>query len=72
MKRVLIFAILSLSAVGKSDAYTVNGRYFQQISCKYQYNSDFGTGGYLGVYRGGSGDIYSWFFPSPQYSWCPY
>jgi hypothetical protein len=55
-----------------ASAYTVNGMYFSQVSCKYQYNSDFNSGGYLGYYRGSSGEIYSWFFPSPPYSWCPY
>lgn len=71
MKLFSIAAGLSVLS-GSAFAFDVNGRYFSQVSCKYEYNSDFSEGGYVGVYKGPSGDVYSWFFPSSQYSWCPY
>jgi hypothetical protein len=72
MRKFILAAAITLISASAASAYTVNGMYFTQVSCKYQYNSDFATGGYVGSYRGNSGEIYSWFFPSPQYSWCPY
>lgn len=71
-KLVLGTVFLGLSVAGSAAAYSVNGQYFQQLSCKYEYNSDFGQGGYVGVYKGPSGQVYSWFFPSSDYTWCPY
>ncbi len=69
----LLIAIATLvSQPTSASAYTVNGQYFVQISCRYQYNTDFGAAGYVGTYRGPSGAVYSWFFPTSQYSWCPY
>lgn len=69
---LLIALVLVTFAPPAASAYTVNGQYFSQISCRYEYNSDFGRAGYVGTYRGPSGAVYSWFFPTPQYSWCPY
>jgi hypothetical protein len=71
MRKLIAFLFL-FSLASTASAFSVNGRYFQQISCSYEYNQDFGAGGYIGIYKGASGDVYSWFFPSDSYSWCPY
>ncbi len=72
MKKILLTAIVASSLATTAYAYNVNGRYFQQINCNYEYNADFGESGYVGTYRSSSGKIYSWFFPTSDYSWCPY
>ena len=70
--KIALGCIFLAMTAGQSASYNVNGQYFSQVSCSYQFNSDFNTGGYVGVYTGPSGSVYSWFFPSDQYSWCPY
>lgn len=71
IKKIFFGSALMLSVASSAIAYDINGRYFSLKDCKYEYNRDFGQSGYVGVYRGPSGEMYSWFFPSDQYMWCP-
>lgn len=66
MKKLIFILTLMSVATG---TYAYGQAYLQ--NCNYGYNSDYGKGGYTGVYRHSSGNIYSYFFPSDQYSWCP-
>lgn len=66
MKKIIL--VFSLAAV-TSGALAWGQAYLQ--SCSYGYNSDYGKGGYTGIYRHASGNMYSYFFPVDQYSWCP-
>lgn len=63
----LIFAVTVLALSGNANAY---GMAFLQ-SCTYGYNSDYSQSGYTGIYEHVSGNIYRYFFPANQYSWCP-
>ena len=71
MLKILVVAVVLLLPAA-ADAFTVNGTYFHQLSCKFEWNSDFNTWSYVGTYKSPSGEIYEWFFPSPEYMWCPY
>jgi hypothetical protein len=62
-----IALLLVLLALGNAAAY---GQGYLQ-NCRYEYNSDFGQAGYVGSYRAMSGAIYSYFFPTSRYNWCP-
>ncbi len=66
MKKTLL-AIIFFSVA--SVAFAWGQAYLQ--SCNYGYNSDYGEGGYTGIYKHSSGNTYSYFFLSSEYSWCP-
>ena len=66
MKKTIIVLLI----IGSTTSLFAWGQAYLQ-SCNYEYNSDYGKGGYAGTYKHSSGKIYRYFFPTPQYSWCP-
>lgn len=66
MKRLFLILVLACASAG---AYAYGQAQLQ--NCSYGYNADYGKGGYTGVYKHPSGNIYTYFFPSDEYSWCP-
>lgn len=66
MKKLIFAAVLFCIAMNV-QAYGVA---FLQ-SCTFGYNADYGVSGYTGIYRHQSGNIYRYFFPMTDYSYCP-
>ena len=65
-----VSAFMLMVALGtNANAYMIGNSYATLLSCNYNYNADYGSGGYTGIYRAlYSGGIYYLRFQS----YCPY
>ena len=69
MKKLILAAFVSITLLASTNASAYGQAYLQ--SCRYEYNADYGQFGYVGTYRHISGNIYRYFFPGSQYTYCP-
>ena len=67
MKKLLLAAVIAVTAAGSTSAYYIGGEYASLVSCDYgQWGYEWGN---IGTYKTTSGDYYRIFFGS---SWCQY
>ena len=61
--------MLMVAFANSANAYKIGNSYATLLSCNYNFNADYGSGGYTGIYRAlYSGGIYYLRFQS----YCPY
>ena len=69
-KLFTVSTFLLLTTLGtNANAYLIGNSYAELLSCNYNYNADYGSSGYTGIYRASySGNIYYLRFQT----FCPY